>query len=263
MAFSRAPRHLFQLLPNGKAESADPRIRFDHLWMFVINGVERKRARKRGRHTYYLSSLSPFPHFSSKDIYFDGPFLSQYSCLLSILSQFSRLLSRLEFLIRSFFSESKNKKKEKRKASSTSLFHPVNKHEYSTYIPMNIYERHAKFDEIYLTFYKRFPLTMTMIKGWPICTFDGACVDGMIARISYNTRGDFIIETSWNNISRRRNFANLIWSVSPPSRCVISPYDSLRFSVSSDYYTDCTKKTLYSHPRTREINVRKFIPTVS
>lgn len=47
---------------------------------------------------------------------------------------------------------------------------------------MNIYERHGKFDEIYLTFYKRFPLTMTMIKGWPISTeFDGACVNGIIA----------------------------------------------------------------------------------
>lgn len=218
----------------------------------------RERGREKEGVTPTTSPLSsPFPHFSSKDIYFDGPLLSQYSCLLSILSQFSRLLSRLEFLIRSFFSESKNKKKEKRKASSTSLFHPVNKHEYSTYIPMNIYERHAKFDEIYLTFYKRFPLTMTMIKGWPICTFDGACVDGMIARISYNTRGDFIIETSWNNISRHRNFANLIL---PPSRCVISSYDSQcrRIIIRIVQRKHCT-----SHPRTRKINVRKFIPTVS
>lgn len=138
--------------------------------MFVINGVERKRARKRGRHTYY-----PSPHSSSKYIIFIS-IAPQYSCSLSILSQFPRLLSQLEFLIRSFFS---TRVKKRKKASS----HPVNKHEYSTYIPMNIYERHAKFDEIYLTFYKRFPLTMTMIKGWPISTFDGACVNGMIARI--------------------------------------------------------------------------------
>lgn len=80
------------------------------------------------------------------------------------------------------------KKRKKKKSGKFTSFNPqwINTSIQPLSYPMNIYERHAKFDEIYLTFYKRFPLTMTMIKGWPISTFDGARVNGMIACIGGN-----------------------------------------------------------------------------
>lgn len=67
------------------------------------------------------------------------------------------------------------------------------------------------------------------------------------------TRGDY--HQRLEIIFRDVEILQRIWSpiVSPPIR-----YDSRCRRI-----TRCIKKTLYSHPRTREINVRKFIPTVS
>lgn len=119
MAFSRAPRHLFQLLPNGKAESADLRIRFDHLWTFVINGVEGKGREKVSRY-YYSLPISIRPR----------RFL--LSIALSILSQ--SFLSVFFFFF--FFLDSRicnsvpscnfldPKKRKKKKSGKFTSFHP-------------------------------------------------------------------------------------------------------------------------------------------
>lgn len=258
MAFSRAPRHLFQLLPNGKAESADPRIRFDHLWMFVINGVERKRARKRGRHTYYLSTLFPFSPFLVQRYLFRWPFpLPILLLVINLIPIFSPFVSTRVFNSFLFFRVEKQKKRRREKQVQhrcsiqwiNMSIQPI-----SPWIYMNVTRNLTKFI---------WHFTKDSLWRWRWSK------DGQFARsmaraltewsrvISYNTRGDFIIETSWNNISRHRNFANLIL---PPSRCVISSYDSQcrRIIIRIVQRKHCT-----SHPRTRKINVRKFIPTVS
>lgn len=240
MAFSRAPRHLFQLLPNGKAESADLRIRFDHLWMFVINGVERKRARKRGRHTYYLSSIPRPKIFIS--------IAPQYSCSLSILSQFPRLLSRLEFLIRSFFSTRVKKRKKQVHIQWINMsIQPI-----SPWIYMNVTRNLMKFiwhftkDFLWRWRWSKdgqFPRSMARV----LTEWSRVYRDNCITRGDYHQRLEIIF--------RDVEILQRIWSpiVSPPIR-----YDSRCRRI-----TRCIKKTLYSHPRTREINVRKFIPTVS
>lgn len=139
MAFSRAPRHLFQLLPNGKAESADLRIRFDHLWTFVINGVEGKGREKVSRY-YYSLPISIRPR----------RFLLSIPLALSILSQ-----SFLSVFFFFFFLDSRicnsvpscnfldPKKRKKKKSGKFTSFNPqwINTSIQPLSYPMNIYER--------------------------------------------------------------------------------------------------------------------------
>lgn len=241
MAFSRAPRHLFQLLPNGKAESADLRIRFDHLWMFVINGVERKRARKRGRHTYY-----PSPHSSSKDIYFDRPPI--LLLLINLIPISSSFVSTRVFNSFLFFSTRVKKRKKQVHIQWINMsIQPI-----SPWIYMNVTRNLMKFiwhftkDFLWRWRWSKdgqFPRSMARV----LTEWSRVYRDNCITRGDYHQRLEIIF--------RDVEILQRIWSpiVSPPIR-----YDSRCRRI-----TRCIKKTLYSHPRTREINVRKFIPTVS
>lgn len=145
-------------------------------------------SRERGeKKCHAITTPSQF-RFVQEDFYFRSRYQSYPNHFF--LSSFFFFFSTREFVIpflRAIFWTQKKKRKKKKSGKFTS-FNPqwINTSIQPLSYPMNIYERHAKFDEIYLTFYKRFPLTMTMIKGWPISTFDGARVNGMIACIGGN-----------------------------------------------------------------------------